>query len=161
MQAGDCPCLTFNNTQPKGNKMPDTIKVAVYKDKKVADDANPWRYTVKKGLPLFGGMIGASWDNLNHVEAVELFMIEMDLDLSHNFAVDAGEEGDDLFAVTITPKKYTTDYDVAFCVNHDLDNPDDITPEMMIEALENRIENIKRCNESLEAFGQGDTFENY
>lgn len=141
--------------------MSGVIKVVVYKDKTVEADVNPWRYTVKKGLPLYGGMIGAAWDNLNHVEAVELFMIEMDLDLSHNFQIDAGDEGDDLFAVTITAKKYTTDYNVEFCVNHDLENPDDITAEMMIEALENRIEDIKKCNESLEAFGQGDTFENY
>lgn len=141
--------------------MAGEIKVVIYIDKTVDADTNPWRYTVKKGLPLYGGMVGASWDNLNHVEAVELFMIEMALDLTHNFTVDAGEEGDDLFAVTITPKKYTTDYDILFSVNHDLDNPDDITAEMMIEALEERIENIKSCNESLEAFGQGETFENY
>ena len=141
--------------------MADEIKVVIYIDKAVDADVNPWRYTVKKGLPLYGGMVGASWDNLNHVEAVELFMIEMALDLTHNFTIDAGEEGDDLFAVTITPKKYTTDYDVEFSVKHDLDNPDDITAEMMIEALEERIENIKSCNESLEAFGQGETFENY
>ena len=142
--------------------MTNQIKVVVYQDLKLAADVNPWRYTVKKGLPLlFGGMIGASWDNLNHVEAVELFMIEMDLDLTHNFTINAGEEGDDLFAVTITPKKYTTDYDVEFCVKHDLDSPDDITAEMMIEALEERLEDIKSCNVSLEAFGQGETFENY
>ena len=145
--------------------MTSEIKVVVYKDSKVAEDVNPWRYTpstvtVKQGLPLNGGMIGASWDNLNHVEAVELLMIEMDLDLTHNFTIDAGGEGDDLFAVTITPKKYTTDYDIAFCVNHDVE-PEDITVEMIIEALENRIENIKRCNESLEPFLQRDTFENY
>tara|TARA_B110000495_G_C23017863_1_gene603263 strand:+ start:1134 stop:1574 length:441 start_codon:yes stop_codon:yes gene_type:complete len=146
--------------------MSDVIKVVVCKDWRVSDDVNPWRYIVKKGLPSHktignGGRIGASWDNLNHVEAVELFMIEMDLDLTHNFTIDAGEDGDDLFSVTIKPKKYTTDYDIEFSVKHDLDNPDDITAEMMIEALEERLEDIKSCNVSLEAFGQGETFENY
>ncbi len=141
--------------------MSDTLKAVIYVDKTVGVDSNPWRYTFKKGSPLYGGMIGASWDNLNHTEAIELFMIEMDFDLTHDFKIDAGGEGDDLFAVTITPKKYTTDYDVMFCVHHNLENPDDITPEMMIEALENRIESIKKCNESIEAFGQGDAFEDY
>ncbi len=145
--------------------MSDVIKVVVCKDWRVSDDVNPWRYIVKKGLPSHktignGGRIGASWDNLNHVEAVELFMVEMDLDLTHNFTVDAGGEGDDLFAVTITPKKYTTDFDITFCVNHDVE-PSEITASVIIAALEERIENIKQSGEAFEAFGQGETFENY
>lgn len=138
--------------------MTSEIKVVVYKDSKADEDVNPWRYTVKKGLPLYGGMIGAAWDNLNHVEAVELLMIEMDLDLSHNFQIDAGGEGDDLFAVTITPKKYTTDFDMAFSVSHNVE-PEDITVEMIIESLEQRMEEIKE--NAIHDFEQGDTFENY
>ena len=141
--------------------MTNQIRVAIFVDYSTEGDANPWSYSIQTGLPVSKGRIGASWDNLNHTEAIDLFMIEMELDLSHNYEVAMGVEGDHLFAVIIKPKKYITDYDVEFCVHHDLDNPDQITAEMMIEALEQRIEDIKYCNESLEAFGQGETFENY
>lgn len=138
--------------------MAGEIKVVLYIDKTVDADVNPWRYTVKKGLPLYGGMVGASWDNLNHTEAVELFMIEMELDLTHNYTVDAGDEGDDLFAVTITPKKYTTDFDIAFSVKHDVE-PSEITTEMILESLEQRIEEIKKGD--IHDFEMGITFENF
>jgi hypothetical protein len=141
--------------------MTSEIKVAVFVDHSTEGEANPWSYSIGSGLLKSKGRIGASWDNLNHVEAVELFMIEMALDRTHNFKITGLGKGDDCFAVTVTPKKYTTDYDVEFCVHHDLENPDDITAEMMIEALEDRIEDIKRCNETLEALGQVETFENY
>jgi len=137
--------------------MTNEIRVAVYVDHSTEGEANPWSYNIQTGLPRSTGRIGASWDNLNHVEAIELFMIEMDLDLTHNYEVAMGGEGDDLFAVIIKPKKYTTDFDIAFSVSHDAE-PDDITTEMVIEALEQRIEEIKE--NAIHDFEMGDTFEN-
>ena len=57
--------------------------------------------------------------------------------------------------------RYNTMVDVAFSVEHDYDDPYDIPLEVLIAALEKRIETLKSedKNAAKEAFGFLDTYE--
>lgn len=56
--------------------------------------------------------------------------------------------------------KYSTLCDVGFIVVHEHDNPYNITVEELIQALENRIKDLKeQTNDAIDAFGILDTYE--
>jgi hypothetical protein len=57
------------------------------------------------------------------------------------------------------PPTYNTMFDVAFSVNHDCEDPQDVPMETLLSALQDRIDDI-RSNNEIEAFGLCDTYSN-
>lgn len=56
--------------------------------------------------------------------------------------------------------KYNTMYDVAFSYEHDYEDPSEVPPERLIEALEKRVNYLKsNLSDAAESFGVCDTYE--
>jgi hypothetical protein len=57
--------------------------------------------------------------------------------------------------------KYNTMFDVAFEVDHDEDDPQDVPVEKLLDAVEKRLRTLRaNLEEAAEAFGVCDTYSN-
>lgn len=58
--------------------------------------------------------------------------------------------------------KYNTMFDVAFSIDHDYEDPEEIPKPLLIQALERRIKVLQENpSDMAEAFGVCDTYENF
>jgi len=62
----------------------------------------------------------------------------------------------------VFPMKYNTMFDLAFSVEHDNDNPEDVSAALLLDAAQKRIDFLRNHpGEAAEAFGVCDTYSNY
>ena len=52
-------------------------------------------------------------------------------------------------------------FDFTFSIEHNHDNPCDITSDKLIEAAKKRLDNMSLSEDHIEEFGECDTYENY
>lgn len=57
--------------------------------------------------------------------------------------------------------KYNSMFDVAFTIEHDYEDPNDVPPALLIEACQRRLNDLRaNPQDAAEAFGESDTYEN-